>query len=87
MKNNLKQHLQEHCQRTALLLDTNIILFADEHSIPLQDAQQKLICPYLSHFTESFSAARLTIAMDRARLVPQTDNELIFLHDTLNSSY
>jgi len=30
-----------------------------------------------------FSVAGLTIAKDRARLAPQTANELIFLHDAL----
>ena len=30
-----------------------------------------------------FSVAGLTIAKDRARLAPQTANELIFLHDAI----
>jgi hypothetical protein len=45
MNNNLEQ-LQEHHQRTATLVDAEMILFADEHSIPLQDAQQTFTCPF-----------------------------------------
>ncbi len=47
-----------------------------------------LLIVYSCNFSSSqtfFSVAGLTIAKDRARLAPQTANELIFLHDAISA--
>jgi hypothetical protein len=38
---------------------------------------------HISLFRKTFSVAGLTIAKDRARMAPQTANELIVLHDAI----
>jgi hypothetical protein len=96
-------------ERIVQSADAEILLYRQEPSLPLQDAQGKFCCPltwWRNHSTKYkmlsevalrllcipatsapservFSVAGLTIAKDRARLAPQTANELIFLHDAL----
>jgi hypothetical protein len=103
-----RQH-QEHLRRFSKTADAEILLFACEPSIPLQNEQQRFTCPLnwwklnqtkyklLSEVAlhllcipatsapseRVFSVAGLTIAKDRARMAPQTANELIFLHDAI----
>jgi hypothetical protein len=51
----------------------------------LLEVALRLLCtPATSAPSERvFSVARITIAKDRARLAPQTANELIILHDVI----
>lgn len=51
----------------------------------ISEVALRLLCiPATSASSERvFSGAGLTIAKDRARLAPQTANELIFLHDAI----
>ena len=100
---------QESVDRLVISVDAELLLYQQEPSLHLQDAQQKFNCPLLwwknnqakyrllsavalhllcipatsAPSERVFSVAGLTIAKDRARLAPQTANELIFLHDAL----
>jgi hypothetical protein len=100
---------QETVDRLITSVDAEILLYQQEPSLHLQDAQHRFNCPLtwwknnqtkykmLSEVAlrllcipatsapseRVFSVAGLTISKDRARLAPQTANELIFLHDAL----